>query len=571
MTLEEAYMRRHQECKALKRENSILSETVSKLRKGTYSDPEKIAHIKQISELTGKILEKDKIIGRYKKLYEEEQLKVYTLTDKNIDLEEKNRALQWQIECIQKARSNQSITAKEEADAKIKALSEEVARLTALLNRDGTNTGIPTSKTPLNKKKVVPNSREKSGRSKGGQPGHPKHSMEAFSGEEVTEVISHELNTCPDCGGTLTVIRDIPKDELDYEVKVVKKRHVFKEYVCDSCGRAIRSKDSSLRAENQYGPAIQASALALMNLGFVSIGRTRSLLRGIDPSSLCVSEGYLAKLQKRHADRLKVFADDVRAECIGSSLLYWDDTVVFINTSRACIRFYGNDRLALYTAHMNKNLEGIMDDNILPALPETATVMHDHNLINYRKDFRFRNVECLQHLERDLQKLIDVSHHRWPEEMKELIKRTIHKRKQLIAAGINHFAGEEFRSFMAKYTGLLESGYKEYIKDLNSYYSSDENALLSRLKDYQENYTEWIRDFAVPTTNNLSERSLRFVKCKDKMSGQFLSEAYAKHFARIRTYIETCTRNGVNEAQALLRLTQNNPYTLKELFSSTCV
>ena len=97
------------------------------------------------------------------------------------------------------------------------------------MNRDGTNTGIPTSKTPLNKKKVVPNSREKSGRAKGGQPGHPKHSMEAFSGEEVTEVISHELNTCPDCGGTLTVIRDIPKDELDYEVKVVKKRHVFKE------------------------------------------------------------------------------------------------------------------------------------------------------------------------------------------------------------------------------------------------------------------------------------------------------------------------------------------------------
>ena len=42
MTLEEAYMRRHQECKALKRENSILSETVSKLRKGTYSDPDRI-------------------------------------------------------------------------------------------------------------------------------------------------------------------------------------------------------------------------------------------------------------------------------------------------------------------------------------------------------------------------------------------------------------------------------------------------------------------------------------------------------------------------------------------------
>jgi len=54
------------------------------------------------------------------------------------------------------------------------------------------------------------------------------------------------------------------------------------------------------------------------------------------------------------------------------------------------------------------------------------------------------------------------------------------------------------------------------------------------------------------------------------MSGQFLSESYAKHFANIQTYIETCARNGVNEFQALLRLTQNNPYSLKELCAAGC-
>lgn len=565
MTLEEAYIMRKQECKTLQRENSKLLETIEQLRKGAYSDPDKIEHIRQISELTREIQKKDKIIERYKKLHEEDQLKVYELNDKNIDLEEKIRSLEWQVECAKKETGIKSRTAKEEADAKIKALSDEVARLTALLNRDGTNTGLPTSKTPLNKKKVIPNSREKSGKARGGQPGHAKHSMESFSEEEVTEIVQHELDACPECDGTLTEVREIPKDELDYEVKVVKKRHVFREYVCNNCGKIIRTKDASLKAENQYGAVIQSTALALMNLGFVSMNRTRSLLCGIDPSSVSISEGYLAKLQKRHAGRLHAFADEVRTGCIASPLLYWDDTVVFINTSRACIRFYGNERLALYTAHMNKNLEGLMEDNILPVLPETTTVMHDHNLVNYRKEFRYRNVECLQHLERDLQKLIDVSHHRWPEEMKELIKRTIHKRKRLIAAGYDEFPGEDVRSFMAKYTGLLESGYREYIKDLNSYYSSDENALLVRLREYQENYTEWIRDFSIPTTNNLSERSLRFVKCKDKMSGQFLSESYAQYFANIRTYIETCARNGVNEFQALLRLTQNNPYTLQEL------
>ena len=162
-------------------------------------------------------------------------------------------------------------------DVKIKALSDEVARLTALLNRDGTNTGTPTAKTPLNKKKVIPNSREKTDRSKGGQPGHPKHSMEAFSEEEITEVTTHEMTICSECGSTLREVRDVPKDELDYEVKVVKKRHIFKEYVCDNCGKTVRTKDPSLKAENQYGPAIQATALALMNLGFVSMNRTRSV------------------------------------------------------------------------------------------------------------------------------------------------------------------------------------------------------------------------------------------------------------------------------------------------------
>ena len=565
MTLEEAYLRLKHESKALQRENHQLSDAVEKLQKGAYPVPEKVAHINRISELTRQLRKEESIKARYKTLYENEQEKTDRLLRELYELEEKVNSLQWQVDCLESKHSRQSITAKEKADAKIKALSDEVARLTALLNRDGTNTGTPTSKTPLNKKKVIPNSREKTDRPKGGQPGHPKHSMEAFARDEITEIEAHEMTACPECGGHLSEIRDIPKDELDYEVRVVKKRHIFKEYVCDNCGKITRTKDPSLKAENQYGPAIQATALALMNLGFVSMNRTRSMLCGINPESVSLSEGYLAKLQKRHARKLQGFVEDVRAACVGSPLLYWDETVVFIDTSRACIRFYGNERLAFYTAHMSKSLETVMRDNVLPALPETATVMHDHNAISYHKGFRHRNVECQQHLERDLQKLIDVSHHRWPKALKELIRQTIHKRKQLLAAGIDHFSGEEICRFMARYTGLQESGYQEYIKDLNSYYSNDENALLVRLREYQENYTEWVRDFSVPITNNLSERALRFVKCKDKISGQFLSEAYAKHFANIRTYIETCARNGVNQFQALLRLTQNNPYSLQEL------
>ena len=40
---------------------------------------------------------------------------------------------------------------------------------------DGTNHGIPISMTPINKKKVIPNTREKSDKSRGVQVGNKQH------------------------------------------------------------------------------------------------------------------------------------------------------------------------------------------------------------------------------------------------------------------------------------------------------------------------------------------------------------------------------------------------------------
>ena len=143
----------------------------------------------------------------------------------------------------------------------------------------------------------------------------------------------------------------------------------------------------------------------------------------------------------------------------------------------------------------------------------------------------------------------------------------IHKRNIIIEQGIISFSTDEIDKITNKVRSILEDGYKEYIGDLGHYYESDERALLNRIEEFEENYFEWIKDFDIPTTNNLSERSLRFAKTKDKISGQFESVEYARYFADIRTYLGTCASNGINEFTALLRLTQGNPYTLSEVIS----
>ena len=77
----------------------------------------------------------------------------------------------------------------------------------------------------------------------------------------------------------------------------------------------------------------------------------------------------------------------------------------------------------------------------------------------------------------------------------------------------------------------------------------------------------WIYDFDVPFTNNLSERALRGAKSKMKSAGQFWNKDSASYYATIKTYIETCNRNGINIYNALLALSIRKPYLLKEILS----
>ena len=81
------------------------------------------------------------------------------------------------------------------------------------------------------------------------------------------------------------------------------------------------------------------------------------------------------------------------------------------------------------------------------------------------------------------------------------------------------------------------------------------------------NYFRWVRDFSIPTTNNLSERAIRNLKSKQNASGQFKNIKSAENFAIIKSFTETSGKNGINEFKALRRLMTGNPYTVREILS----
>lgn len=470
-----------------------------------------------------------------------------------------------------------------EKDAEIEALKRKIIeqakeldltkserdKYLASLNLDGTTSGIPTSKTSIDKKKIIPNTREKTGKSIGGQFGHKKHKLAKFEDEEINEKEELVLEECPKCHCKELKELDttITKDELDYEIKIIKKRYYFKEYECDNCHSIVRKNiPTRLKEENQYGNKVQAQALSLMNIGNVPINKVKRIISGLSSDEINLSEGYIAKLQKRAANLLENFIIELKKYIYTIDMLHWDDTVIFVNGKRACLRGYCNRDIILYTAHEQKNKEGINKDDILNKLSCTTKVVHDHNKVNYNDEYVYVNVECCIHLERDLEKVkLNIPESTWSKKLKELFSNYNNKRNEYLKNKIEKFSLEETNEFMIKFDEYILLGIEENKKHGKSHYYKEEKSLLTRLVEYRDNYTYWLYDFSIPYTNNEAERGLRGIKTKMKVSGQFQNITNAKYYASIKSYIETCHKNGINETEALIRLLDNNPYTIDEI------
>lgn len=440
------------------------------------------------------------------------------------------------------------------------ALRNEVARLKGILNNDGTNSGIPTSQTPLNKNKRVPNSRVKTGKKKGGQLKHKGYKLASFAEDEITNTIEHKIDICPNCGKKMiSTGKIVNKDEYELKFIVEKRRHQFIETICEHCGTTeIVSIPTELKEANQYGKHIQALALTLMNEGYVSIQRTSEIISGLSQGEINLSEGYVAKIQKRLSGKLDNFVAELKREVIGLPVPHWDDTVIYISTNRACLRFYGNEQYALYVAHMKKDKEGLDEDNILNSLDENTVVVHDHNIINYNEEYEFQNAECCTHLLRDLKKVVDnIPGREWPKEMISLLVEENIKR--------NDKQRLDVKRIESIYDELVKEGREINKASEDQFYISDEKTLINRLEKYKDNYLLWTLNDEVPFTNNVSERSLRGSKTKMKISGQFDNLKRAQDFANIKSYIETGKRFGFNPTELIVRALSDDYITVQQM------
>lgn len=487
---------------------------------------------------------------KYKLLYNR-YYALYNGSLKSLENKEKNTENRIQ-EAVDKAT--------EDLQKQLKEKNAEIALLRAQLNNNSSNSGIPTSRTPIGEKKKIPNTRKKSGRKKGGQKGHKRHKLEKFADDQIDEVITHDpgVAKCDRCGSDLTLIDTVYKDEYRLMIKVLHIRHAFNIYECTNCHKTFKVEiPENLKEDNQYGSSVQAMAAVMMNEGYVSMNRTAEIMSDLTDHELCLSDGFLAKINKRLAKNLNDFYNDLKREVIRLSVLHWDDTTISIGGSNAIIRFYGNEKLALYYAHSNKNMESLDDDGILISLDKDTVVVHDHLTLNYNPKFDFQNAECGIHLIRRLTKSKETTNHEWQQTLIGL----------LLAANDSKKKGSEIdvRQLYDDYDKIVKDGKKINKDDKDNPFWEKEKRFLNDLITYKDAYLLYATRADVPFTNNTAEKAIRLEKIRCKVSGQFTNLDRAQDHAVIRSYLETGKRFGYNLFELCQRAINGDVVSFEEM------
>lgn len=389
-------------------------------------------------------------------------------------------------------------------------------KLKAQINRDYENSSIPSSKTFRHKK--ICNSREKSGRKPGGQPGHKGHGRkkQVPTTEPILLPPPQKVLDDPDFKKTSkTIIKQLINIRIMPEVT----EYHADIYYNSRTGERIHAKfPDGVVNEVNYGGSIKAFLYLLNNDCCTSIDKSSKFLSDLTNGKLKISKGMISGLGKEFAEKTEKEQKELFHRILSSPVMHTDCTNARINGESAyvfvCCTPSGE---TMYFSRPKKGHEGVKG-----TITENyqGILVHDHESTFYK--YGSGHQECLAHVLRYLKDSMENEPERtWNKGMHSLIQEMIHYRNGLDA-------GEEcdkpiVSGYEERYKKLMQKAKEEYEYVPASDYYRDGYNLYLRMEKQMENHLLFLHDIRVPPSNNEAERNLRKYKRKQKQAVSFRS------------------------------------------------
>ena len=452
--------------------------------------------------------------------------------------------------------------------------------LEALQTKDSHNSSRPPSSDPTWKKRTR-SLRRPSGRSPGGQKGHPGHYRPLSSKPNRVQVL--RARVCHHCHSSLNG-SPVTNSERRQLIDIIPAKVRVTEYVteivrCTECGKKTKAEfPEDVRAAVEYGPSVRARALYLQQYQLLPFERTAEAMRDLFGCSL--STGTLANMVKSCSEGLIETELKIKRKLRRSPLIHLDETGIRVENNGHYIHVTSNSRLTHYAVDSRRGSTAMQEIGILPHY--RGRVVHD-GWVAYKFYTECKHSLCVGHLLRELtffEELNEEQQH-WASGMKALLREIKAKVAEAIDAGRNSFCVEEEMSYSNQYDEIVREGLNHNpataMPGAESQITAEQNmeaqaeleqsvcqgkarSLLLRFERRKEEVLRFMRDFSVPFDNNQAERDLRMVKLKAKTSGCFRAEEGARDFCRIRSYLSTMRKQGRGMLKAIERAMEGRPF-----------
>jgi transposase len=447
-----------------------------------------------------------------------------------------------------------------DAVAELARAQERIAELEDRLRKTSRNSSRPPSGDGLAKPPPRSRSlRKKSGRKPGGQDGHPGQTLAQVARPDREE--RHEPTCCGRCraglaGRPVTGIERRQVFDLP-PVKVKVTEHQLIEREC-SCGHRTKgTAPEGAAAVVQYGPRVAAVIIYLYTGQFLSKKRTAQALAEL--FGIPLSPGTVAALTARAAGKLGDFLDRVRDNITASDVAGFDETGFRVAGRLHWVHCARSGKYTLLMAHPRRGVQAMAAMGILPSFAGVA--VHDA-WAPYDTYAPAGHQLCCAHALRELQAVTDravAGEWCWAAQAAEALIMMQALVSEAISQGRDAVDPAALAVQVHRYRSAVVLGARQTAARSGTLMSKH-HALARRLADRQDDYLRFTTDWRIPPDNNGSERDIRMVKLKQKVSGCLRTLTGARQFCAIRSYLSTAAKHGLHFFDALVMLTEGPPW-----------
>jgi transposase len=412
--------------------------------------------------------------------------------------------------------------------------------------KDNKNSSIPSSQT------------EKDESSLGHQGNNGKGKNENDTRAKNTRVRENvsisTVSFCDICAEDLT---DVPcthherrtKIDIVFE-KVVE--HVDAEVkLCPACEATVKGKfPADMHGPLQYGDGLKAFVINLLVCQMVALNRVQKLVKSMIGE--VISEATLLKFVLRLYQALEAWELDAIEQILKAPAINVDETSLRVDKKNHWLHVYSAGDITLKFLHRKRGKAAIEAIDIIPRYG--GKIIHDC-WASYLSYLHCGHGLCGSHLLRELTFIFEANGYAWARNMKRLLQETCIK---VSKSEEKKLTDKDLVNLQKRYRNILTRGAKELpvippkpSGKRGKLTKSDAHNLLERLQTHEASVLLFAKDPHVSFTNNRAERDLRMTKVKQKVSGCFRTEVYAKAYCRISSYLQTMANKGYNPLIAI--------------------